>query len=84
MQFTTSSLVAFSVLFSVINAATVVVPAQPKQTKAIQIKHVNYRCAANANANRCASAKATLRLKENNGCDVVGKLLPPIAALYGN
>ncbi|XP_014558906.1 hypothetical protein COCVIDRAFT_24660 [Bipolaris victoriae FI3] len=71
MQFTTSTLLAFSALLVTINAATVVGPAPAGQTHTTVIKHLAYRCPAKANANQCASATAKLRLKEDNGCDVL-------------
>jgi hypothetical protein len=88
MQFTASSLVAFAVLFSAINAAPnanpianpIAEPAAqttkanpPAATKATVIKHIAYKCKANANANQCANAKKILFAKELKGCDVLGK-----------
>lgn len=84
MQFTTSTLLAFSALLVTINAATVVGPAPAGQTHTTVIKHLAYRCPANANANQCASATAKLRLKEDNGCDVLGTLLYALTAFYNN
>jgi hypothetical protein len=79
MQFSIKNIVAFGMLFAASAdalAATRPVNGAPAPTKAKTIKHINYKCPKNANGRQCANAIAKLRVKEDNGCDVLGKPLP--------
>jgi hypothetical protein len=81
MQFTASTL--FAATSAAPNAAALpnpiaapaaqTVQTKPATTKATMIKHIAYKCKANANAAQCASAKNQLFAKELKGCDVLGK-----------